>query len=118
FLTTTLGIAPKMLTAIIAGCYNRQLEEYRIGFQVEHEDEVIHGIVWPLLGAEDEMSDVVEEIEATLSEAGITHIEMQRQRMPMEYCEDCGAPLYPNTDGELVHAELPDNTESTGQHLH
>ncbi|MDP4677576.1 MAG: DUF2863 family protein, partial [Burkholderiaceae bacterium] len=72
----------------------------------------------PLLGPEDEMSDVVEEIEAILKEAGVQKIEMLRQRMPMEYCEDCGAPLYPNLEGEMVHAELPDDGESPTQHLH
>lgn len=118
FLATTLGVNPNLLTAVIAGCYNRQLEEYRVGFQVDGSDEVIHGIVWPLLGAEDEMSDVVEEIEVVLQEAGLQRIEVQRQRMPMEYCEDCGAPYYPNTDGELVHAELPENSDGNGQHLH
>ena len=118
FLSTSLGIAPNMLIAVIGGCYNRQLEEYRIGFISHSEDEVIHGVVWPLLGPEDEMSDVVEEIEAILKEAGVQKIEMLRQRMPMEYCEDCGAPLYPNLEGEMVHAELPDDGESPTQHLH
>jgi hypothetical protein len=118
FLTTTLGIAPAMLSAVVAGCYNRQLEEYRISLLVSNDEDVIHGVVWPLLGAEDEMSDVPEEIEATLKEAGVQRVEFLRQRMPMEYCEDCGAPLYPNSDGELVHAELPEESEPAGQHLH
>jgi hypothetical protein len=118
FLSTTLGISPSHLSAVVAGCYNRTLEEYRVGFQVTEQDDVIHGVVWPLLGAEDEMSDVVEEIEAVLREAGIQQIEILRQRMPMEYCEDCGAPMYPNTEGEMVHAELPETSESVGQHLH
>jgi len=68
---------------------------------------VIHGVVWPLLGAEDEMSEVAEEIESTLKEAGVQNIQMLRQRLPLEYCEECGAPLYPNPEGEMVHAELP-----------
>jgi hypothetical protein len=118
FLSTSLGIAPNMLIAVIGGCYNRQLEEYRIGFISHSDDEVIHGVVWPLLGPEDEMSDVVEEIETILKEAGVQKIEMLRQRMPMEYCEDCGAPLYPNLEGEMVHAELPEDGESPTQHLH
>ena len=118
FLSTTLGISPSHLSAVVAGCYNRTLEEYRVGFQVTEQDDVIHGVVWPLLGAEDEMSDVVEEIESVLREAGIQQIEILRQRMPMEYCEDCGAPMYPNTEGEMVHAELPETSESAGQHLH
>ena len=118
FLATTLGVTPNALVAVIGGCYNRQLEEYRIGFAVAEEEEVIHGVVWPLLGAEDEMSDVAEEIETTLRDTGLQRILMLRQRLPMEYCDDCGAPLYPNEDGEMVHAELPDVAEQPSQHLH
>jgi hypothetical protein len=118
FLATTLSVSPNLLTAVVGGCYNRQLEEYRIGFSVAQEEEIIHGVVWPLLGAEDEMSDVAEDIENTLKESGLQRVTMLRQRLPMEYCEDCGAPLYPNVDGELVHAELPDVVEEQSQHLH
>ncbi len=118
FLATTLGISQNHLVATIGGCYHRQLEEYRIGFTVGEEEETIHGVVWPLLGAEDEMSDVAEEIETTLRESGIQRVVMLRQRLPMEYCDDCGAPLYPNEDGEMVHAELPDVAEQPSQHLH
>ncbi len=118
FLATTLSVTPNLLTAVIGGCYNRQLEEFRIGFTVGDEEEVIHGVVWPLLGAEDEMSDLSEEIESVLRESGVAHIVMLRQRLPMEYCDDCGAPLYPNQDGEMVHAELPDVAETPSQHLH
>ena len=118
FLATTLSVPPNMLTAVVGGCYNRQLEEFRIGFTVNQEEEVIHGVVWPLLGAEDEMSDVADEIETTLKESGVQNVQPLRQRLPMEYCEDCGAPLYPNIDGEMVHAELPEATETPSQHLH
>lgn len=118
FLATSLSVPPNMLTAIIGGCYNRALEEFRIGFGVSQEEEVIHGVVWPLLGAEDEMSEVSEEIETVLKESGVQNITLLRQRLPMEYCEDCGAPLYPNADGEMVHAELPEATETPSQHLH
>lgn len=118
FLATTLSVSTNLLKAVVGGCYNRQLEEFRVGFMVGDEEEVIHGVVWPLLGAEDEMSDVAEEIETTLKESGLQHIVMLRQRLPMEYCDDCGAPLYPNADGEMVHAELPDVAEQPSQHLH
>jgi hypothetical protein len=118
FLATTLNVSANALTAVVGGCYNRQLEEFRVGFAVGEEEEVIHGVVWPLLGAEDEMSDVPEEIETVLKESGLQHIVMLRQRLPMEYCDDCGAPLYPNADGEMVHAELPDVAEQPSQHLH
>jgi hypothetical protein len=118
FLATTLSVSPNLLTAIVGGCYNRALEEFRIGFGVGEEEEIIHGVVWPLLGAEDEMSDVAEEIETVLKESGVQRIVMLRQRLPMEYCDDCGAPLYPNAEGEMVHAELPDVAEQPSQHLH
>ncbi|MFM8631392.1 MAG: DUF2863 family protein, partial [Betaproteobacteria bacterium] len=49
---------------------------------------------------------------------GLQRILMLRQRLPMEYCDDCGAPLYPNEDGEMVHAELPEVAEQPSQHLH
>jgi hypothetical protein len=41
------------------------------------------------------------------------------QRFPLEFCDDCGAPLYPNPEGEPVHAEMPEEqTEATPRHLH
>jgi hypothetical protein len=36
----------------------------------------------------------------------------------MEFCEDCGAPLYPDADGELVHAEMPEDVPSGTEHFH
>jgi uncharacterized protein YuzB (UPF0349 family) len=37
----------------------------------------------------------------------------------LEYCDDCGAPLYPNPEGEPVHAELPEQEEeAVPRHLH
>ncbi|MBU1666159.1 MAG: DUF2863 family protein, partial [Gammaproteobacteria bacterium] len=33
-------------------------------------------------------------------------------------CDDCGAPLFPNPDGESVHAELPEEMQGTPAHLH
>jgi hypothetical protein len=37
----------------------------------------------------------------------------------LEYCDDCGAPLYPNPEGEPVHAELPEpEEEALPRHLH
>jgi uncharacterized Zn finger protein (UPF0148 family) len=42
---------------------------------------------------------------------------MLSERMPLEYCDDCGAPLFPNADGELVHAQIPESAEPV-PHLH
>ena len=75
-------------------------------------------MVWALLGAEDEHSDVVGEIDATLRQCGLKDIVNLDHRMPMEFCDDCGAPLFPNADGELVHAEMPEQPEAPPQTLH
>ena len=33
-------------------------------------------------------------------------------------CDDCGAPLFPDSEGELVHAEMPEEAASPSPHLH
>ena len=78
--------------------------------------DVVHGVVWPLLDSEEESSDVVAQIETVLRECGITNILVIDQRLPLEFCDDCGAPLYPNPEGEAMHAEIPEGTESPGPH--
>jgi uncharacterized Zn finger protein (UPF0148 family) len=35
-----------------------------------------------------------------------------------EYCEDCGAPLFANGEGEIVHAELPEEADTHTAHFH
>lgn len=118
FLSTTLNIEPAQLRVTIGACYDRRLEEFRLGFSVGENDEVIHGVVWPLLGAEDDAADTIEEIERVLRESGIEQLGLLDQRLPLEYCDDCGVPLYPNPEGELVHAELPEQMDLPSQHLH
>lgn len=119
FLQTTLSIMASDLRAVIGPFHDRRLEEYRIGFTLRNESEVVHGVVWPLLDAEDETTDVAGQIEAVLREAGIGQIMHLDQRFPMEYCDDCGAPLYPDPEGEPVHAEMPEQDEGAHPtHLH
>jgi hypothetical protein len=36
----------------------------------------------------------------------------------MEFCDDCGAPLFPDREGELVHAEMPEDTPPPVEHFH
>ena len=119
FLSTSLDVAPGELRAVIAPFHEQQLEEYRIGFTLSDQPQVVHGVVWPLLGQEDDSADVLGEIEAALKESGVTRIEQLDQRFPLEYCDDCGAPMYPSPDGEAVHAELPEaQAEQIPRHLH
>jgi hypothetical protein len=118
FLQTTLGQAPDRMRAIVAGFHDKQLEEYRVGFGPRDSDLIYHGVVWPLLGAEDENTDIVGEIETVLRESGITEIVLLNQQFPFEFCDDCGAPLFPNIEGDTVHAEMPEQNDSPSQTLH
>ena len=120
FLQTTLGKPAESLRAMIGGFYDKRLEEYRIGFGPRDEDVVFHGVVWPLLGPEDETTDVVGEVESILRESGVKEILVHNQRFPFEFCDGCGAPLYPNIEGDAIHAELPEMGTGTApsQTLH
>ncbi len=118
FLQTTLGKTAEDLRAVIGGFYDKRLEEYRIGFGPRDDDSIFHGVVWPLLGAEDETTEVANEIETILRESGIKEVLIHNQQFPFEFCDDCGAPLYPNVEGDAVHAELPEQINAPSQTLH
>jgi hypothetical protein len=138
YLTNTLGVEASDLRAVIAGfgeeTADTQIDEYRVGFTLRQTAEVIYGIVWPLYGQEDEngtpiegpiASDLlpdlltpIDEIVAHLNEAGISHIKRINERYVAEYCDDCGAPLFADPTGELVHAEMPEDTPAGGEHFH
>jgi hypothetical protein len=118
FLQTTFGKPAEALRAVIGGFYDKRLEEYRIGFGPRDSDAIHHGIVWPLLGDEDETTDVIGEVETILRESGVKEVIVHHQQFPFEFCDDCGAPLYPNVEGETVHAEMPDLDNAPSQTLH
>jgi len=118
FLQSTLNIPASGLRAVIAPFHDQLLEEYRISFTFRDRDDVLYGIVWALVGEEDENSDTVTQIETTLQECSITHITLLDNRFPQEYCEECGTPLFPNPEGEVVHAEFPEEGEKILVHLH
>jgi hypothetical protein len=119
FLQTVLNVSPGNLRAVVAPYYDRQIEEFRIGFMLGEAAEVVHGVVWPLLENEDEAAELPAQIESILREAGVREILILDHRFPLEYCDDCGAPLYPNPEGEPMHAELPEQEEEAlPRHLH
>lgn len=118
FLQVALNVEARQLAAAIAPCHGRRLEEYRIGFSKVGDEQVINGVVWPLLDNEDEHTDCVGEIEALLRECGLTDIVSHDHHFPLDYCDDCGSPLYPNADGELLHSEAPEDTQEQPRHLH
>ena len=119
FLKTTLEVPADGLRAVIAPFHEDELVEYRVGFTRSNDRQVVYGLVWPLLEAEDDNSDIPAQIEQLLKQHGIEQVVHLDHRFPVEFCDDCGTPLYPSPDGEIVHAELPEEeAEAVPRHLH
>jgi hypothetical protein len=118
FLTEAIDLPPEKQRAVIGPFYAQRLEEYRIGLGPHNDDALYHGVVWPLLGIEDEQGDMPAEIEQVLRSLGVTDIVSHDHRFPMEYCDDCGSPMYANADGELAHLEMPESVAAQPSILH
>jgi hypothetical protein len=136
YLTHTLAIEPSELRAVIAGfgeeAGDGQIDEYRVGFTLRQSPEVVYGIVWPLYGQEDEdgtpaeglaglagiAGAPIDDILTHLNAAGVTQIKRHGERYVAEFCDDCGAPLFADPAGELVHAEMPEDTPQGTEHFH
>jgi hypothetical protein len=138
YLTSTLGIESNELHASIgafAEADSGNIDEYRIGFGIGQEPEIVYGVVWPLYGEEDdetltesalaaapagtpERKTPLEQILVLLRECGIIRIKHHRDRFPIEFCEDCGVPLYADQNGELVHPEMPEGAPTGSEHFH
>jgi hypothetical protein len=118
YLKALFNVPASRLRAVAAPYYDRWLEEWRIGFTGIDSEDVVHGVTWPLLGGEDETADLAGTIETLLKDTGLGDVRILDTRMPLEYCDDCGAPLFPNPDGESVHAELPEEMQGTPAQLH
>ncbi len=110
YLRLAYDLKPAGLQATVAAFEDKSVEEMRIGIsKTSDDDAVIEGVVWPLLGDDEERAQ--EEIEAALRAHGIARITAHAQRFPLEFCDDCGAPLFPNPAGHAVHAEPPEEAE-------
>ncbi|UGQ44919.1 DUF2863 family protein [Massilia endophytica] len=140
YLTHSLAWEPSDLRAVIAGFGEEnadgQIDEYRVAFTRRAESDVIYGVVWPLYGQEDEegtppegplaggLAELlqprtpVEEIVEHLNAAGVTIVKKLGERYVAEYCDDCGAPLFADPSGELVHAEMPEDAPTGTEHFH
>jgi hypothetical protein len=142
YLTHTLDTTADCLSAVIGGfaedTVEGRIDEYRISFVPRPGAEVVYGLVWPLYGEEDgeeQLADAGElatraastlsavmpplaEIVQLLRQEGVVHIKQHAEVFPIEFCDDCGAPLYCDLEGELVHAEMPEDTSPSAPHLH
>lgn len=132
YLYDTTGAAPQNLRAVVAGFGERRIDEFRIGFTRRGNNDVIYGVVWPLYrhtysaididgepSSEERVTDSqFEAIILLLKETGVTDIRRHADRFDPEYCDDCGTPLYADPLGEIVHAEMPENTKPTQLHFH
>jgi len=134
YLTHTLNIGPEELSAVIGGfadpAGDGRIDEYRISYVLRPGMEVVYGLVWPLYGEEDALEVMsgmaaadapqtpIQEITALLRESGVVHVKRHEEIFPMEFCDDCGAPLYCDLEGELVHPEMPEDAAQPPSHLH
>jgi uncharacterized protein YuzB (UPF0349 family) len=120
FLENALAAKPADLQAVVAGFGEERVDEYRVAFSLIGETEVAHGVVWPLYGREDETAHPgpLDEVLAQLAELGVNEVKRLSATFAPEYCEDCGAPLFANGDGEIVHAELPEEADTQAAHFH
>jgi len=114
------------LRAVIAACGETGVEEYRVGFTPRQGSDLIYGCVWPVLSKEEALAatldgdevDTPDEIAALLKELGVNEIRRLPGIYPAEFCDDCGAPYFPNAMGEMLHPELPEETDLTPAHFH
>ncbi len=118
YLKLAYDMAPATLQATLASFEEKGIEEIRIGIaRSGNDDEIIEGVVWPLLGDDEERAQ--EEIDTALRRLGVSKITAHAHRFPLEYCDDCGAPMFPNPSGHSVHAEPPeDAVEEPAAPLH
>jgi uncharacterized protein YuzB (UPF0349 family) len=120
FLENALAAKADELQAVVAGFGEDRVDEYRVAFVTGAEGEVAHGVVWPLYGREDENArpGPLDEVMQQLTDSGVTEVKKLSGTFTPEYCEDCGAPLFANAEGEIVHAELPEEADTHVAHFH
>lgn len=120
FLEGALTLEAAKLRAVVALFGDQRGEEYRIGLALQDGSEILHGVVWPLFGREEgpEPDGPRDQIEALLKDCGVADCLFVDTLFPLEFCEDCGAPLFADPAGELVHPELPEDAEEPRAHFH
>ena len=113
YLKLAYDFAPSALTAahgVFEDASGNTGGEVRIGLaKAMNDDDVIEGVVWPLLGDDDEQT--MEDVDKALRALQLNKVIAHAHRFPLEFCDDCGAPMFPNAAGHVVHAEPPEEAE-------
>jgi hypothetical protein len=117
FLGATHSVEPVQLRVVIAPYGDREVEEYRVSFGLMAKPGIAHGIVWPLLDTED-IEGIPDDIAQRLRTLGVKDITVLETRLPLEYCDDCGAPLFPTASSDSVHIEEAEESGQAPLHLH
>lgn len=87
------------------------MTEIRVGICPANDPgRVAAGIAWPVMNEEFEQAEGL--VNDVLMSKGVTNIVLHPQSFPLEWCEDCGAPLYANADGLVVHVDFAQDEES------
>ncbi len=84
--------------------------EIRIGVSTkDRPNAVIAGVVWSMVN---EDPDALQQFAADILRIEkVDRIVALDQTFPMEWCEDCGAPLYATSTGEVAHIEMPEEIQ-------
>jgi hypothetical protein len=115
-----LKVQPVNLRAFIAKVGIEHVDEFRIGFALRGDEDIVHGTVWPLYGREDEESEPtpLADIEAVLAECKVGEVVKHQGLFQPEFCEDCGAPLFADESTDMVHPELPEEADHSAPRYH
>lgn len=114
FLENTLKVKPEKVHAVVAAVGEKAVNEFRISFITPGQSDVVHGSIWPVFSADEDETDIIR----ILRECKLSHITTPEGMFDPEHCDDCGAPLFANEDGEMVHPAWPDDTEHAAAHYH
>ena len=112
-------LGAEKIQAVIAPFYDWGLVEFRISFLALEREEVLQGCIWPVLDSDEVSAERIESaVRTALQAAGVGVIETLDRRIPVVYCDDCGAPLFPDRRGELQHVEEPSDMLPISSELH
>ncbi len=88
------------------------MTELRVGISPRRApDKVVSGIAWPVMP--DELDHVQALATDILRTKGVRNVIFHEQDFPLEWCEDCGCPLYANPQGMVVHIEFADDKDAS-----